>query len=294
MIGLLLLLLFGTWVGGFAPSALARARWAVRAPRAALALWLSLWLAFATAVAMTVHTLTEPGHLSGPPLTWLARDAERMVEGPTGHRQALLIGALVLASAAAVVGPAWFRAARARARHRELLDLVARQEAAEAWWTVEDPRAVAWCVPGRGGRVILSRGALELLDAPQRAAVLAHERAHLSGRHHLPSSAAGALGRALPRLPLARAAAEQIPVLIEMAADDRALRHSAPHTLATALCAVATAATPPGTLAAGHLATAQRVRRLLPVHPLPRPLRTAYCLLALALPTVPVLLACGP
>src|SRR5207253_2752793 len=42
----------------------------------------------------------------------------------------------------------------------------------------------ACAVPGRPGRIAVSRGLLQKLDAPERRALLAHERAHLVHRHH--------------------------------------------------------------------------------------------------------------
>ncbi|GAA1972022.1 M56 family metallopeptidase [Kitasatospora viridis] len=292
---LLLLAGYGTVLGTAAPRWLARARWVARAPRTAVVLWAGLWLGLAGALAMTAHVLSEPGHLAGPTVHWLARDAEQTVEGPAGHWRALLLGAAVLGAAGAVVATGWLRAARARARHRLVLDLVARQEAGAGWWTVPDERAAAWCVPGRGGRIVFSSGAVALLDPAQRSAVLAHERAHLRGRHHLLSGAAGALARALPGLPLARAAAEQVALLVEMAADDRALRQCAPRTLATALYTVAAGRAPGGALAAGEVGAVARVHRLLAAAPpLSAPRRVGCWALAGLLPALPVLLACGP
>jgi Zn-dependent protease with chaperone function len=43
----------------------------------------------------------------------------------------------------------------------------------------------AFAVPGRPGRIVVSRALLRLLDGRERRAVLAHERAHLRDRHHL-------------------------------------------------------------------------------------------------------------
>ncbi|MCO6003846.1 M56 family metallopeptidase [Actinoallomurus purpureus] len=42
----------------------------------------------------------------------------------------------------------------------------------------------AYAVPGRPGSVVVTTGMLRALDAREREALLAHERAHLSGRHH--------------------------------------------------------------------------------------------------------------
>ncbi|MFJ9518530.1 M56 family metallopeptidase [Kitasatospora sp. NPDC101801] len=42
----------------------------------------------------------------------------------------------------------------------------------------------AYAVPGRPGRIAVSTGMLACLDEDERGALIAHERAHLSGRHH--------------------------------------------------------------------------------------------------------------
>lgn len=43
----------------------------------------------------------------------------------------------------------------------------------------------AFALPGSPGRIVVSRGMLRCLDDREREALLAHERAHLRGRHHL-------------------------------------------------------------------------------------------------------------
>ncbi|MGA5819454.1 M48 family metalloprotease [Kitasatospora sp. NPDC094028] len=59
---------------------------------------------------------------------------------------------------------------------------------------LDDERADAFALPGRAqlpgrpgepGRIVVTAGMLRALDGPERAALLAHERAHLSARHHL-------------------------------------------------------------------------------------------------------------
>lgn len=47
------------------------------------------------------------------------------------------------------------------------------------------PEPLAFAAPGRGGRIVVSRGMLAALDPDERRALLAHERAHLAWRHHL-------------------------------------------------------------------------------------------------------------
>lgn len=48
---------------------------------------------------------------------------------------------------------------------------------------VDDPRPVAYTVPGPAGLIVVSRKLMSLLDPSERSAVLAHERAHASLRH---------------------------------------------------------------------------------------------------------------
>lgn len=54
------------------------------------------------------------------------------------------------------------------------------------------------------------------------AAVLAQERAHLTGRHHLVLAGAEALASASPWVPLLAGARREVTGLVEMLANDRA------------------------------------------------------------------------
>ena len=94
-------------------------------------------------------------------------------------------------------------------------------------------------------------------------AVLAHERAHLSGRHHLLLTFASALRDRVSAAGFFAIAVRQIGDLVEVAADDAAIRREHRLTLAGALLAVATAQVPAGALAPGGPTAAQRIRRLV-------------------------------
>jgi Zn-dependent protease with chaperone function len=50
---------------------------------------------------------------------------------------------------------------------------------------VHDDAPQAFALPGAPGRIVVSRGMLRCLADQERRALLAHERAHLRGRHHL-------------------------------------------------------------------------------------------------------------
>ncbi|WP_441249772.1 M56 family metallopeptidase [Kitasatospora sp. McL0602] len=134
-------------------------------------------LGVATAVSLALLTLTgllrlpfvaALGHLH-----WL----------PAGSPYAAAAAALALLTAAALT---------ARAAHHQLTDLRRADAAAgpggRALTVLEDERADAFALPGlpwHPGRVVVTTGMLRALDGPERAALLAHERAHLAARHHL-------------------------------------------------------------------------------------------------------------
>ncbi len=125
-----------------------------------------------------------------------------------------------------------------------------------------------YCLPGRG-RIVVTTGALDRLDQTELQAVLAHERAHLSGRHHLVIMLARVLPTAFPGIRFLSIAADQTGTLAEMAADDTAARHHRlPLARALLTLAAAPAPVPAPALGAARTAAGQRIRRLLDT---PRP-----------------------
>ncbi len=75
---------------------------------------------------------------------------------------------------------------RARQRQRTLLSLLAHGDPkVPGALVVDHPAAAAYCLPGLRSAIVISAGALNLLNADELAAVLAHERAHLRERHDL-------------------------------------------------------------------------------------------------------------
>jgi len=86
---------------------------------------------------------------------------------------------------------------------------------------VRGAAAEAYALPGWPGRIVVSGSLLEALDEPGRAALLAHERAHLAGRHHLFTTLAHLAAAANPiLLPLART----VDYTVERWADEHAAR----------------------------------------------------------------------
>jgi Zn-dependent protease with chaperone function len=77
----------------------------------------------------------------------------------------------------------------------------------------------AYALPGSPGRIVVSGRLLDVLDDRGRAALLAHEHAHLAGRHHLFTTVAHLAAAANPLLlPVARA----VDYTVERWADERA------------------------------------------------------------------------
>jgi Zn-dependent protease with chaperone function len=110
--------------------------------------------------------------------------------------------------------------------------------------------------------VVLSEGALATLSPAEVSAILRHERTHLRARHDLVLEAFIAVHTAFPRLVRSGSALHAVRLLVELLADDAAVRAAGPGPLARALVACAAGPTPAGALAAGGVSTVIRVQRL--------------------------------
>jgi beta-lactamase regulating signal transducer with metallopeptidase domain len=297
---------------GLVPAAtgLAAARWPHRSPAAAILLWQAMGLGWGLAAVGSLAGLgAEPGQsgLAGGALNVMAR-APRDVLGavhPLGLIGALRLLCLAAATALLVV-LCWVLLAasgavlRDRRRHRALLSLLAHGDPkVPGALVVDHPAAAAYCVPGLRSRIVISAGALDLLDHRELAAVLAHERAHVRERHDLVLLPFTALGRAFPWSASVRRARAAVALLIEMLADDHALRQRPARELVTALIRVGAAGpagAPAGTLAvSGENAVTARVERLLaPAPGLSLPARVLVGAAAAALVLVPSALLVMP
>ncbi|MGW7098687.1 M56 family metallopeptidase [Streptomyces sp. NPDC054838] len=278
-----------------APWLLARARWAQQAPRLALAVWIACGTVFALAAAMLPAQLLLPARTSHR-----LADLALTFSAPSPHRLAAATAREFLAAAAALAVAALpatgfvrelLRARRARTRHADLLRLVGRADPQLGVTVLEDDRPAVYCLPGRSRRVVVSSGAVAMLTGPQLAAALAHERAHIGGRHHLLVAAAGAYSaRVFRGLPLVRIGGKAVPLLLEMAADDRALRGCSRDALAQALYALAAGQAPHRAFAAGGPSAALRMNRILappaPGHPALRGLLAVAAAVSVITPLV--------
>ena len=223
----------GTWW-------LPRASWPQRAPRLGIAVWQGLTVTVVASALLAGLLLTVPCLRVWADWSSL-RDcllSARAQYASTGGALASTAGAVFTLAAAGRL--AWFTGTavtssrRRRARHDEVLALVGRRGPVPGMVLLEDDRPAVYCVPGRR-RIVFTTGALRRLDSRQLDAVLAHERAHLTGRHHLVIILAAAFRRAFPHVRFFAVAASQISCLVEMAADDAAARRAHRLTLADAL-----------------------------------------------------------
>ncbi|MQA24358.1 MAG: M48 family metalloprotease [Micromonosporaceae bacterium] len=283
-------------------AALRRAAWPQRAPALGVAAWQALSISSVLAVVLAGLALAVPTNVVAAGLAELLQAclwALRAEYGPIGGP---LLGAVGVTVAAGVTGRATALivrelagAARRRRRHQALLALVARHDSRLGALVVPHQVAAAYCLPGGCRQVVLTSAALAALDDEQLASVLAHEHAHLRGRHHLAVGAATGLRRAFPGVPVFRHAAEQIAGLIEMLADDAAVAHADRHSHAAALVALAEGAAPSPALAAGGPQALARVRRLLAPHqPLGVLHRAAAALVVVVLVALPIAVAIAP
>lgn len=292
--------LFGLTVllAGPVSATLARARWTGRSPRAALVLWqavglgggLGILTAGLTLAAGSVKTHWLPGVIAVP-----TRCSQLGAIGWLGVALTGCVGAwLVTATAASTV-----RVLRARRAHRRHLDTIA-----DALWVdaggiahsgakiqlVDHPLAVAYCLPGLRPRVVLSRGALGALDKRELTAVLAHEQAHARGHHDLVTQPFIAWARTFPFLPTAARAVTTVSLLVEMLADDAALRQCDPDDLRNALRRIAGdrfAGAVPSRIDVDRQLAARAARLTSGARTLPRPATVLIYAAATALVLVP-------
>lgn len=280
-----------------AAMALAAARWPSRSPAAAIVLWQAIGLGWGLAAVGALAGFGSAGSRSG-----VAEDTLVLAGSVLKGRDprvsglqlfALAAGLVLLLVLCLILVAAFAEVLRARRRQRLLLSLLAHGDPkVPGALVVDHPAAAAYCVPGLKSKIVISAGTLDLLDSAELAAVLAHERAHLRERHDLVLLPFTALLLAFRWTGVAREANAAVGLLVEMLADDRALRHRPARELATALLRVGAAGgvhAPAGALAASGGQVAARVSRLLrPAPRLPVPVLALVGLAAIGTIALPV------
>jgi Zn-dependent protease with chaperone function len=201
---------------------LARSSWVTRAPRSAVVLWQSIGLsAIASGIGAGLAVAVSRYHAGFAP------GMRELVIGLVGGHPLLGLGlpdALGLTLAAdllivlfVVFGSLMARTIRSRARHRRLLNLLARESPQyPGTELIEDIRPVAYCLPGRRPRIVMSDGALQLLSSHEARAVIGHEQGHAQEHHGLVMLPMLGLQKLFAWVPYARLAPVEIASLLEM------------------------------------------------------------------------------
>jgi bla regulator protein blaR1 len=297
------LLVYAACAGTLGSRVLGRARWTARAPLLAIVTYLAAAWSVVAALGLAGLTLAVHATALGGGLSHLIGACVLRLRATYATPGGATVAGLGLTLAGAVIARTTvtavthLRAVRRQAlRHAQAARLAGHPDPALGATLVDHSHPAAYCVAGPHPTVILTTGALQVLDRDQLAAVLAHERAHLAGHHHQLLAIARIGRQVLPFIPLMRDADTQIARLVELHADDAATRTRDPGPLATALVVLATtAASPAPGLAAAATDAVQRIHRLLgPAEPLGRVRRQLLRAGAAALALAPVLLALTP
>lgn len=285
-------------VGFFAPRWLHRLTTSRVPPMIAIVWWFLTGAGMILTALGGVVLLLAPGH---GPAQWMLDRLHgcwsALTHGAVPDIDDVLgaLGALVLVGVVARVAFAAIKrrsaALRVHRRQLDLLRLAARREPGKVpllWLDHHEP--LAYSVAGRPSFVVATTGLTRHLSAEQVAAVLAHEHAHLHGRHHALTGLADAAAWALPFVPLMRQAPATIRVLVEMAADSAAAARHGADTVCAALLRVGTNGAPAGSLGITDDDVALRLHKLERTAR-PKPVLRATGLLATAvaattLPTV--------
>jgi Zn-dependent protease with chaperone function len=231
----LLVLCYAVAVAFVLPLLLARLSEPGVSPRLGLAAWLAA-ISSALAAGLTALGLLARAAIAGWP-TFARTVCESVSAGtcpPGVYRSAayelgLAIAALLGGLAMILFGLRYGRSLRRSERrtraHAEAARITGRPvEGGDGAFVLDATRPAVYCVPGRPPIIVLTTGALAVLDPEQLTAVLAHERAHLAGRHHLLLAVTRSLAAVAPAVPLFARGTGAVARLAEMRADDVAAR----------------------------------------------------------------------
>ncbi|HEY3732478.1 MAG TPA: M56 family metallopeptidase [Streptosporangiaceae bacterium] len=271
----LLVFAYALAVAWYVPALLTRLTARGISARLGLAAWLTAMASVLASLLVALQFLLRAAVTGWSSLAGaVCRSVTGETCSPVVYRSAIFEFSLGVAATAAVLAAAalaWRygrgvqRAQRVARAHAEAARITGRRLPGTGPAVVLDvPQPAAYCVPGRPATIVLTSGALAVLDPAQLTAVLAHERAHLAGRHHLLVALTRGLAASYPAVPLFTRAPAEVARLAEMCADDAAARRISRRALVTALLAMGTGmAVPVAALAATGGAVTARVQRLM-------------------------------
>ncbi|MGY1948705.1 M56 family metallopeptidase [Nocardia asiatica] len=290
------LFLYGFAVTTLAPRLLAQLTRGGIAPGFGLAAWLSAicsvagsWAA--AVIILGVDVVRDWAEPSRP--VWASCYSE-LHDAATGSYGGLVQGGLLALAAFVTLAAAvlLLRVIRSLARarsstheHARMARVAGRHDSGLDAVVLDLSEPAAYCVAGKPHTVVITRGALSALDDRHLAAVLAHERAHLAGHHHLLLALTRGLAATFSRIGLFTLGAAEVARLVEMCADDVAAREHGHSTVLQALLALSGVADgPTRSLSATAVGLATRVERL--TAPSEAALRTRARLLLVAATTL--------
>ncbi|TLG09798.1 M56 family metallopeptidase [Nocardia cyriacigeorgica] len=292
------LLLYGAGVAVVGPPVLRRLTRTGTSPRLGVLAWvvtvasaLAAWTAAAAVFVIEHATVWRHSDeairacyaVFGMPVHPYDHPAGRLVTFALAILVAVAAGALGWRSLRTLV-----RMRRRTRAHARAVRMVGRRMPGLPAVVLDAPQPQAYAVPGRPDTIVVTTGALAALTDDQLAAVLAHERAHLSGRHGVLSAALTGIAAMAPRLGVLRHGSAEVGRLLEMSADDAAAREQGREPLLGGLLAIVDAdtRTPAGALGAASTAVLARAQRLAAPAGAVRRATTRTALLGVILTTV--------
>ncbi|MBW0114129.1 M56 family metallopeptidase [Pseudonocardia abyssalis] len=266
---------YGIVVAVLAPRVLAHRKHLDRAPTLGVTIWLAAFMGALVAWVVAVLLIAAEVLLSPDVRHVVDRCLASFCAAALGAHgtvgQWLAVGSAVVLTAGTVgtafgLSRALLRFRARMHRHADAARLLGRHDDALGAVILDVPERVVYAIAGRPSTIVLSRPALHALDENQLAVVLAHERAHLTGRHHLLRGLSSALARVMPRIPLFTAGHRELARLVEMCADDAAVRdrdRDARHLVSALLALTAPVSIPGAALAAAATGVIRRAERLM-------------------------------
>lgn len=248
MIVALTLLLAAIIVAITAPTLLATlSRYA--SPSLALTAWIASIAGVFFLVGSAVTVLLWPDHAPAEGLVELAirclgslQHAAQPWIGESVAGASVVLAMLATARLARLARRQLHARSKVRDYHRDVIAVVARTDSGpEPIMWLDHPMPLAYSIDGHPGYVVATEGLLAHLNADEQRAVIAHERAHLRGRHHRIVNICEILAKAFPFVPLFAAAPPAVRVLVEVAADRSAARVTSADTVRSALSTVSQA-----------------------------------------------------
>jgi Zn-dependent protease with chaperone function len=213
---------------GVLPATLGRWLVSCGSPRQIIVFAIGSLSCMALGFVVALGAIVDPSALPARDLPQLVGQcvgaASRLLNHPLRHWPRILAALLLVGVAArlAFAGAVIIRDLRRQARSVDALASEVGDSRRGPVLVVPSERLFAFAVGVLRRRVVVSHGLMTVLGPRQRAAVLAHERAHVRGWHTAFLLFGRSVGRAFSFIPPVRRAASQLVLGLEMAADDAA------------------------------------------------------------------------